>query len=412
MAFKNPDDALPTAVDLFCGAGGKSLGLAMGGFDVLCGMDVDNSAFYSYHVQMRSIQPSEIVPISHDCTKVNPKRIPRLNPNAETLNLLAGGPSCQPWSNARGPSGDADARQERAFTMAAWAARLAPHTIIIENVAGMKHSHREKHDELLAQLSAAGPGYTVTSVTLNAAGYGVPQARERVFIIGVRSDLSAPSRWEPPATHAPEPTHTLTGETLEGYKTARDALGDLPEPLAPQPPADDPIHLVSLYDENRITPHACGEWIERDGEEVYMPPNHVASNHAASTRRRIAAWPHGYSGRSVTKRRLAPDEPAPTLTVSNGSAPVHYTGPTPPFEDGVPDDPDVRRLTPRECARLQGFPDHYCFAGTRSEQFAQVGNAVPPLLAAAVASHLGRTVLLPQTDTEVRPTEDTSTATP
>jgi DNA (cytosine-5)-methyltransferase 1 len=125
---------------------------------------------------------------------------------------------------------------------------------------------------------------------------------------------------------------------------------------------------------------------------VWIPPNHVGTDHEEQTRRQMANWPHGFCGSSVTERRLAPDEPAPTVTVSNGTPPVHYQGPTPPLPDDVDVSP-VRRLTVREVARLQSFPDWYTFTGTKSDQYRQVGNAVPPLLVDQIARHLRETVL-------------------
>ena len=99
----------------------------------------------------------------------------------------------------------------------------------------------------------------------------------------------------------------------------------------------------------------------------------------------MAEYPHGYVGSSTTDRRLHPDRPAPTVTISEGTPPVHYDGRTPTNDKPVE---LVRRLTVREAARLQGFEDHWCFAETKAERFAQVGNAVPPPLAAHVAAHL------------------------
>jgi len=415
---REEDPSLPTAVDLFCGAGGMSLGLMYGGFDVLAGVDVDPDALTTYGEMLAGRQPTRTPAIGHNCMEVDRGRISRLSPNAETLALLAGGPSCQPFSTAHG-DGDGDERMERAFAVVEWAATLAPFTVVVENVPNMKAGHRERHDDLLAQLSEAGPGYYVKSVALTASDYGVPQTRERVFILGVRSDLSPPGHWEPPQSHAPEPTHTLSGETLEGYRTAGEALDDLPEPLAPQPYTDDPVHLTPPLDDQRVLPTSA-TWVDQTADgyvsrnggmsgDLRMPPNHMAIAHAPETKQRLAEWPEGYTGNRTTARRLAHDEPAPTVTVSSGTPPVHYRGPTPPYPEGVPDDPAVRRLTPRECAVLQSFPAYdYGFAGTATEQYRQIGNAVPPLLGAAITSHLGRTVILPQTDVD----EGTSTTSP
>ena len=122
-----------------------------------------------------------------------------------------------------------------------------------------------------------------------------------------------------------------------------------------------------------------------------MPPNHVAPDHADTTREKYAEWALGYSGGRTTDRRLHPDEPAPTMTVSDGVQPIHFQGRS-PSTPGEPVD-DVRRLTVREVARLQTFPDLVTFAGTRVEQYRQAANAVPPNLVAHLAGHLREVVV-------------------
>lgn len=322
---------------------------------------------------------------SHDLATVDTSKV-RTDPT-----LVFAGPPCQGFSSAGGGTNTDDPRNALANATIDWINELQPKLAVIENVVGLRDVHQGRHRELETAFTDA--GYNVATVVLNTATYGIPQTRERVFILGVRDDLEPPNRWEPPQKRAVEPMKTLDGQTLDGYASASDALADLPDPLPPQKPAEDSVHMVSQYDSNRVTPHACGEWMDIDGEETLMPPNHVAADHSASARQRMATMPHGHSGTSVTERRLHPDKPAPTMTVSSGTPPVHYTGPTPPYRDQTPQDPAVRRMTVREVARIQTFPDWFCFAGTKAEQFRQAGNAVPPHLAAHITSHLGNTVL-------------------
>ncbi len=115
-----------------------------------------------------------------------------------------------------------------------------------------------------------------------------------------------------------------------------------------------------------------------------MPPNHVAPDHRPETREKYAEWELGCC-KNETTRRLHPDRPAPTMTVSQGTPPLHYIGAAPGNDEPVE---EVRRLTVREVARLQRFPDWFCFPGTKQHQFQQVGNAVPPHLADHVIGHL------------------------
>lgn len=195
-------------------------------------------------------------------------------------------------------------------------------------------------------------------------------------------------------------------EQLRGYRTAGEALEDLPPPLAPQPPADDPVHTVSAHNDRKVTPHSCGEWLDPDqldqytrdelnvehrDEPVLMPPNHIEADHQQSTREKMAGWERGCSINETT-RRLESDAISPTITVSEGTPPVHYQGRTPDNDEPIN---TVRRLTVREAARLQTFEDHWCFAGDKKSRYQQVGNAVPPLLAEHLGDHLRRTILRP-----------------
>jgi len=387
-----PDEA-PVAVDLFAGIGGASFGMQTVGYHVHAGFELDGVASWAYQKQI-----PDAMGIQHDCADVAPEKVDH------NVDLLFAGPPCQGFSSAQGEITTDDTRNSLAFSTIEWVSTLNPKVVVIENVVGLQALHTPLHTELESALADAGDGYRVSTITLNAANYGVPQHRERVFICAVRDDLPRVSQWEPPQSHAAEPMQTLTGERLEGYADAASALEDLPPALPPQKRF---VHnggpnAPVVVDDQKVAPHSLPSQIhagEKD-EQVWMPPNHIRADHAASTRRRMAEMERGHSGSSVTERRLHPDEAAPTMTVSNGTPPVHYQGPTPPYPDGVPDDPDVRRLTVREVARIQTFPDHIAMVGGKTRQFRQVGNAVPPLLAAHVTAHLGNEVIVPVFDAE------------
>jgi len=392
------DDA-PTAIDLCSGAGGFSLGALWAGFDVRAAFEIAPSPRYTYKVHLGD--QHQIPVLNHDITSVAPEKVP------DNVQAVFAGPNCQPYSEAQGEHFDGDPEDMTLFATAKWIRDLRPALAVIENVGGLKRNHPGLLGRLLDQLRDT--GYEVGVAELNAADYCVPQRRERVFICAVRGDREPPERWTPPKAHTEDLGQTTFERTMPDCKewhTAGDALGDLPDPLPPQKPRDDGVHLVSQYDQHRVTPHACGEWIaveeywgdpskvgrefrSPDGQ-IKIPPNHIETDHRDSTRESKADVPLGYPGEPATDRRLDPDEPAPTMTVSDGVAPFHYAGRAPSKPDAAVE--DVRRLTVRECARIQTFPDSWCFAGTKQERYRQVCNAVPVRLAEHVAAHLREAV--------------------
>jgi DNA (cytosine-5)-methyltransferase 1 len=392
-------DNAPTAIDLCSGAGGFSLGAIWAGFDVRAAFEIAPSPRYTYKVHLGD--RDQIPVFAHDVTSVAPEKVP------DDVQAIFAGPNCQPFSEAQGGHFNGNPEETTLFASARWIRELRPALAVIENVGGLKRNHPELLGRLLDSLRDA--SYEVGVMELNAADYCVPQRRERVFICAVRGDHSPPERWTPPKAHTDDLGQTTFETTLpncEERHTVRHALGDLPDPLPPQKPCDDGVHLVSEYDQHRVTPHACGEFVSADeywgdpegvGREfrspdgaVKIPPNHIETDHARTTREGMSDWPLGYTGSSVTDRRLDPDTPAPTMTVSGGKSPAHYAGRAPSKPDAAVE--DVRRLTVRECAILQTFPIWWCFAGTKQERFRQVCNAVPVRLAEHVAGHLREAV--------------------
>jgi len=398
--FVTTDADAPTAIDLCSGAGGFSLGALWAGFDVRAAFEIAPAPAWTYKVHLGD--KHGIPAIQHDVTDVAPEKVP------DDVQAVFAGPNCQPFSEGQGGHFDGDPEETTLFASARWIRELRPALAVIENVGGLKRNHPSLLGRLLDQLRDA--GYEVGVMELNAADYCVPQLRERVFICAVRGDHPVPERWTPPKAHTADLRQTTFEQTLpdcEERHTARDALEDLPDPLPPRKPRDDGVHMVSQYDQHRVTPHACGEFISfeeywGDPEDVgpefrssangriKIPPNHIETDHQASTREKKASLPLGYPGQPATDRRLDPEEPAPTMTVSDGVAPFHYAGRAPSKPDAAV--ADVRRLTVRECARIQGFPDHWCFGGTKVERYRQPCNAVPVPLAYHVAAHFRETV--------------------
>jgi DNA (cytosine-5)-methyltransferase 1 len=350
------------------------------------------------------------------------------------------------------------------FRFIDWVEALTPKVATMENVAGMQSI--SKHFLEHVQTAFREAGYEARWRLLNAADYGIPQTRERIFFVAVRDDLDVPSQWFPSPTHAETPTSTLTGDRLKEWRTVRDAIGDLADDIPSgaaitsqqneghQKDGRRPMHSVEepartircgttpeVETDGGVPNHnpeplsdKAKRYLERGESLKKHPPNrfdkpsrtipanikrgvpyglveipnHEPADHSDQARRTMAAMQRGFTGDSVTDRRLHPDRPSGTITCSSTTTPVHYQGSTIPEHVGENasctvtsrgalrerghheqiSDSDVRRLTVREAARLQSFDDWFVFEGTKTSQLKQVGNAIPPRLQQHVTAHV------------------------
>ena len=261
------------------------------------------------------------------------------------IDLVAGGPPCQAFSvrNRRTDRGllDEKGRGNLIFSFMEIVAELRPRAFLFENVMGLERSEHGNLPEQLMLYAREKLGYKVTLSKVVASDYGLPQDRRRIIIVGTEPDLI----YTPPApTHGGSDLFDLTPR--HPLVTVRDALRGLPEP----------------------------------GNEM-GPANHKAPKHTDEMKARFAEVGPGKQDPVRKKIRLHPDRPCPAIfsgsDTGGGLADIH------PWEN--------RALTPRECARLQGFPDDWEFSSNRSgEVYKLVANAVPPLLAAAFALQLAK----------------------
>jgi len=334
----------PTVVDLFCGAGGLSLGLERAGFDILCAVDNWKIATKTYALNFS--HPVLLL----DLGKMSAKEIAKkAGFSGVSVDLVVGGPPCQGFSIQR-IGNDHDIRNNLVLEFARLIAEFRPKMFLMENVPGLIGKRgRDLASKFELQMKTV--GYEVQTTRVNAAEYGIPQIRQRVFFYGWKKEYS-PFGF-PPATHR-----------NEHFKTVWDAIGDLPSPpedYSPHP--DDALHRktrLSKLNEKRIS------MIPPGGGMLDLPVSMRVNCHKNGA---------DLIGHRFVYGRLSPDKPAATITARFDS-----------FTRGKFGHPhENRNITLREGARLQTFPDNFVFLGTQEEIAAQIGNAVPPVLAEQIS---------------------------
>ena len=348
--------ARPKIISLFTGAGGLDLGLEAAGFDTSVAVEMDADA-------VRTLRHNREWPVlDRDIHSISTQELLETAGLREgDADLLVGGPPCQPFSKsgywARGDSRRLD--DPRASTLEAYLRVLRdakPKAFLLENVSGLAYRSKSEGLDLLRETVESinrehKTQYTFEWAILNAADYGVPQERERIFIVGHREGRSF---------EFPKPTHfKLEADGSQraldvfgpAYTTSWDALGDLDEP-------DD--------QELRMT----GKWAD------LLPSIPEGENYLYHTDRGkglpLFGWRRRYWSFLL---KLSKRLPSWTITAQPGSAigPFHWSN---------------RRLSMRELARLQTFPDDFVVVGPRNAYYRQIGNAVPSL----VAEVLGREI--------------------
>lgn len=320
----------PTSIELFCGAGGMALGLEQAGFHQLMANEIDASASKTL------MNNSAWNVINRSITDVCFKEY------RGKVTLVSGGVPCQPFSQNGNRLGFGDVRGTLFFEFARAIKEIQPDAFLMENVRGlMTHDKGRTLQTIVNVLTDL--GYKVHEpFLLNAFHYGIAQKRERLFIVGFRNDLNANFNIPRKDPDVKVVFDALKKGTL--FET------DVPESIGQS-------YTAKVLEYFKHIPEG-GNW--RDLPEELKP--------AA-----MGAGLKNGGGNSGTYKRLAWDRPSPTLTCSPAQK---QTGRCHPSED--------RPLTVREYARIQGFPDSWVFSGSRTDQYKQIGNAVPPKLAEQV----------------------------
>lgn len=369
-------------IDLFSGSGGLSLGFNLcrrAEFVPALAVDANSSAIGSFKENFpdakalrKTLEPTMTV---NEAYAMYRGYVPRGHAGV----VLLASPPCESFSNGASTKRHVDDARNYLFRVVLrYAAATRPLAIVIENVRQMRGLHGgQMHDELVSGLEAL--AYRVTPMLLNAAAFGVPQRRVRLFYLAVQEDLLSGRPEAPEETHSDDPSTP----GLLPIVTVREAIGDLPA----RGPGSGALSFVSRVDpdaeRDRLGYYAAGLRVP-SGERVF---HHISRTIRDTNLKRVRALQPGQAMEDLPKRlrpkqgfpgsygRLDPGEPAFTLT-SNFSNPgsgryFHYS--------------QDRLISLREGARLQGFPDRYRWHGYYEHVAEQVGDAVPPPLAHAIA---------------------------
>lgn len=336
-------------LDLFCGAGGLSYGFECAGYDILIGIDNDSKALETFELNHKG---SKI--ICGDITQITYKQDIKPLLNGKKIDIIVGGPPCQGMSLS-GPRQFDDPRNRLYLSYIRLVDEIRPKAFVIENVPGLVSLFKGAiKDSIIEKFTAM--GYTVEYKIMCASDYGVPQNRKRVVFVGRKK-----GEYNYPPIN-------------EDIVTCSMALSDLPT-LENQ--------LGEEVSEYMTEPQNEYQKLMRKNSEYVL--NHIAACHSDKVKDIIALVPDGGNYKNlpleyqnsrnfhVAWTRFSSDKPAPTIDTGHRHH-FHYK------YNRVP--------TVRECARLQSFPDDFKFLGNKTQQFRQVGNAVPPLMAQAIAVQL------------------------
>ncbi len=346
-------------LDLFCGCGGISEGFRLAGYNIVGGIDLNEEAIKTY-----SLNFPQAISLAGDILEFDDKKIKEIF-GKKKVDIIVGGPPCQGFSNAnRWQKENDDPRNKLFFEYLKFVKVLSPKVIVIENVRGILSKDggyaKNRIVTLLNDL-----GYEVKSEVLNAADFGVPQNRYRAFFVGIKKNQKFDQFNFDLLTKKPTVTVKETISEIYQFEKSKNDF----HVIKKNPTTEYQTYLRSA--DNKIK-------------------NHLVIYPAEMTQERIKHVPQGGNWKDIPEelfenqrnnrhssafKRLA--ENFVSVTIDTGNAHSNYFH---PIYNRIP--------TVREAARIQSFKDDFIFLGSRSSQYKQIGNAVPPLLAFAVATSL------------------------
>lgn len=362
----------PIGIDLFSGAGGMSLGFEQAGFDVVAAAEIDpvHAAVHAFNFPHCAVLPRSVVGLTG-------KEIRKAaNIGTRSVDVLFGGAPCQGFSLIGQRAFD-DPRNKLVAEFVRLATELDAKYFVFENVKGLTVGrHRAFLTELVEALEAAGYNVRLPWQVLNASSYGVPQDRERLILMGARRGLKLPEYPTPASKEV----------------TCADALGDLPDAEAfPQLSEVDAIRIkkwkspASAYaKEMRGLSNSSWHFGYPRAWDPAIMTSSMRTEHTEISRRRFARTSEGAVEPISRFFKLPRDGASNTLRAGTDAARGAFTSPRPIHYE------HARCITVREMARLHGFPDWFRLHVTKWHGARQVGNAVPPPLARAVATEIMR----------------------
>lgn len=343
-----------TVIDLFSGCGGFSYGFQQAGYHVILGVDNTEVALKTFE-ENHNDSKTLLVDLHEESS------IDKILQTKEkhSVDVIIAGPPCQGFS-LTGSRKENDERNTLFNAVFRLAKKVNPKAIIIENVQGLLNLYKGKAKKEIIELCEE-MGYNCSPKLIYAPDYGVPQIRKRVFFVAIKKELGV--------FEFPEPTHKP-----ENYIGCEDAIGDLP-------------NLVSelggeemLY--NKKTNSAYQKMMRNGNKKI---KNHLGTKHTEHVIDVISQVPEGGNHKDLPPgvgdsrkfneawTRYHSKKPSKTIDTGHRNH-FHYKW------NRVP--------SVRENARLQSFPDKFVFSGTKTQQYRQVGNAVPPLLGKVLGNHL------------------------
>jgi len=389
-----------TFIDLFAGCGGLTEGFYRQGFKALTHVEFDHYACESLRTRMKYYGYSEnnISVLEKDITDDNILDSIKNEIKNNTVDLLIGGPPCQAYSSL-GRAKDENGMQNdpRNFLFESYEkilTKFKPKIFVFENVTGLLNAKLGKEKTINIILKKLGKKYKLISnpneMILNSCDYGVPQVRKRIILIGVRNDINIHPKeiYESIIkTHYSPDSNANEKRNKKKFVTVKEAISDLPH-LKPGEGEKLIKHKIIKWNEFLET-------IRKKDDNIVL--DHVSRTHNDSDRKRY----YEMSKNKWTFQELLNKKPSLNHSkqrVFDNSYVVQFwdlpsrTIIAHLYKDGNqfihPDFKQERTITPREAARLQSFPDDFIFEGSRTQQYKQIGNAVPPLMAEAIAKSI------------------------